>query len=1179
MAEEAELSNSVALVRSWRTAFLTLRDESQSHPANTLSCVLPILDELVFAHFHSFVAAAPSLSPHEVSSDLMYLLNMAASSDCANADTERALSLICHLIYNIALRVPLALKSAAWSDMLGSFCKMTKSFIGNAFRKRFISESSIGIKATKDCLETTRHLMNMDPRRSSVSENIKLVEFLLHIVVCCHSELNGSLHSNGSLMCHGDSGKRFPQHAILWKIQTTAFSMVGEAFTRVGPSFPVDTWQSVVEVLRKVMDALATKTFPTEDGVLSRFYTSVLHCLHLVLVNRKGSLSDHLAAFVAALRKFLAYGMNNSSLLSSLGSKDPGPSSHRFTSRETIKKDVGAYRPPHLRRRTSSSLQQTLTQTSEISSDQDSSPREFSSDSDYSDSDGALKDFNNVHSCKARVAAINCIQVLCEADPKAFIAQWTMLLPTNDVLQPRKYEATLMTCLLFDPFLKARLVSASAIVAMLEEPSSVALQVAEYRESTKCGSYMALSSSLGQILMQLHAGVLHLIQHERHTGLLTSLFKILMLLISSTPYPRMPGDLLPSVISSLGMRIEEGFPFKNDQTSLLAFAISCLTGALSRSPSSSHVNEMFEAEISAGLFLGKRRSGVLITLLQHAEQVKNPPICLEALQALKALCHNYPNIMAACWKQISAIVSQILRPDTFGLPYGKGAFGHDFGSTMEKVLSAAVKVLDECLRAVSGFKGTEDLFGDRLVETPFVSDFVRDKKISSAPSYFLETSGVSRDSMSGSTEWSEAIDNHIAMSICHASGMVRAASITCFAGITCAVLFSLQKQQQDFILSSCINAANDSVPSVRAAACRAIGVISCFPESLRSAEILHKFVDAVEVNTRDQIVSVRVAASWALANICDSFRHTVSVSSLDYEANIPVVMFLLECSLKLTTEGDKIKSNAVRALGNLARVIPFANPLEQGTCAVTCTGTSKMEKISWKSITSQMDTTWSSDSLGCVHLLEKVVQAFLSCITTGNVKVQWNVCHALSNLFVNESLRMQQMDWASSIYRILLLLLRDSSNFKIRIQAAAALAVPSTVLAYGSSFSDVVQSIQHILENVTTDQHSTPSFKYRIALEKQLTASMLHVLGLCSSNNHEPLKEFLLKKALFIECWLKNLCSSLETRTQEDDELDFYKNQKRDLVSKAIQSLIEVYESKNQSSLAQKLQKLLAACG
>lgn len=61
-------------------------------------------------------------------------------------------------IYNIALRVPLALSSSAWSEMLGSFSKMAKSFIEDAVRERFVSENSVGIKATKDCLETTRFI-------------------------------------------------------------------------------------------------------------------------------------------------------------------------------------------------------------------------------------------------------------------------------------------------------------------------------------------------------------------------------------------------------------------------------------------------------------------------------------------------------------------------------------------------------------------------------------------------------------------------------------------------------------------------------------------------------------------------------------------------------------------------------------------------------------------------------------------------------------------------------------------------------------------------------------------------------------------------------------------------------------------------------------------------------------
>lgn len=44
---------------------------------------------------------------------------------------------------------------------------------------------------------------------------------------------------------------------------------------------------------------------------------------------------------------------------------------------------------------------------------------------------------------------------------------------------------------------------------------------------------------------------------------------------------------------------------------------------------------------------------------------------------------------------------------------------------------------------------------------------------------------------------------------------------------------------------------------------------------------------------------------------------------------------------------------------------------------------------------------------------------------------------------------------ASSVFSILLLLLRDSSNFKIRIQAAAALAVPETINGENSYISYV----------------------------------------------------------------------------------------------------------------------------
>ncbi|KAL6349295.1 hypothetical protein AAG906_033951 [Vitis piasezkii] len=1132
LSSASSLSSSA--VRSWRTAFLTLRDETLASPPP--SAVLNLLQHLLFSNSQSLIAAAPDLPPHEIVSDIMFLMELVPTCSDAGDDTSLTFISMCHLIHDVCQRVSLEINSPSWALMLDTFGTMVESFLGKAGSKRIFSENAARIKAVMECVETVR--------KCTVSE---VPSPYCHMLSCGVIFL---ITFSGNQRYAPEIGKRIPRYNSLWEVQTIAFTMITAVFSRDGSSFPGDIWQSTIEVLRKVMDALASKSVLVEDNVMSRFYTSLLHCLHVVLTNPK------VAGFVAALRIFFIYGLTNRTALA-----------FRVLSTEPTKTDSGPYRPPHLRKKNGTGIRRHKAQDSQSSSDHESSMVDFtSSDSDYSDTDGSGKDSDSLRISKARLAAIACIQDLCQADPKSFTAQWTMILPTNDVLQLRKYEATLMTCLLFDPYLKARIASAATLAAMLDGPSSVFLQVAEYKESTKCGSFTALSSSLGQILMQLHAVYLH----------------YWCFFVVFYRYARMPEELLPTVITSLRARVEEGFPFKSDQTSLMAVALSCLTAALSTSPSSPKVKEMFLEEISAGFAGAQGKPSVLFTIFQYAEKLTCPTISFEALQALRAVSHNYPNIMVACWEQVSTIVYGFLRatPEVPARQW-KGHSGNTVGSIGEKTLTAAIKVLDECLRAISGYKGTEEILDDRLLDTPFTSDCMRQKKISSAPSYVLEntketTGDEPKACESGGEQWCEAIEKHIPLILWHTFPMVRAASVTCFAGITSSVFFSLTKEKQDFILSSLINAAvNDEVPSVRSAGCRAIGVITCFLQISQSAETLQKFIHAVESNTRDPLVLVRITASWALANICDSLRHCISDFSSERHS---VVALLIECALRLTKDGDKIKSNAVRALGNLSRFLQYRSPTGIHDKPVNCAGLStpinSVEVLS-SSTNKKNGHRFVSNSnqplpLGDSSWLERMVQAFLSCVTTGNVKVQWNVCHALSNLFLNETLRLQDMDWASSVFSILLLLLRDSSNFKIRIQAAAALSVPASILDYGRSFSDVVQGLEHILENLGLDQISTPSsFKYRVALEKQLTSTMLHVLSLASSSDHQPLKDFLVKKAAFLEEWFKALCSSLgETSTQPEAD------RKKEMISQAVQSLTEVYKSRNHHAIAQKFENL-----
>jgi len=125
----------------------------------------------------------------------------------------------------------------------------------------------------------------------------------------------------------------------------------------------------------------------------------------------------------------------------------------------------------------------------------------------------------------------------------------------------------------------------------------------------------------------------------------------------------------------------------------------------------------------------------------------------------------------------------------------------------------------------------------------------------------------------GTSRWIEVIETHLPRGLSHDSAMVRTASLTCFAGMTSDVFFSLPENKRDYVTASSVHAAlSDAVPSVRSAACRAIGIIACFPEILSSPSLPVKFIDAIELNTRNSSAPVRVTASWALANLCSCIR-------------------------------------------------------------------------------------------------------------------------------------------------------------------------------------------------------------------------------------------------------------------------------------------------------------------
>ncbi|PPR83440.1 hypothetical protein GOBAR_AA37273 [Gossypium barbadense] len=1006
----AASSSSLTAVRSWRTAFLTLRDETLTSP--------------------------PSI-PQLVTSDLLFLIQLVANASQFQHDLVPTFSNTCRLIHDVSHRVSLDINTSSWALLLDSSTKIIDHFLAKA------TSSASLYKPTLECLETLRYLVSENQRKCSLPDDIQLVNVLLHIIARSHTDLISLYASSRNQKSAIEMGKKLQRNGSFWEVLTASFTMLGELYSRSGSSFPVDIWQSTIQA----SSLFGFGGFCKHDAEVE-FYSSLLHCLHLVLLDPKGSLSEHVSSFVASLRMFFVYGLTsgNQVMCAAVSSKEKESGSPRLklTLKEPKRTNSTPYRPPHLRKKDNLNTRQAKALDPQSSSDQISSMVDVtSSDSDYSDSDGSLKDINDSRCSKIRVSAIVCIQDLCQADPKSFTSQWTMLLPTNDVLQPRKFEATLMASLLFDPYLKARMASASALAVMMDGPATVFLQP------------------------------------------------------------------------------------------ILGFV---------------------EADSNSGVFL---------TLLQHCERLSNPTVCFEALQALRAISHNYPDLMLVCWGKISAIVYKFLREGNaeVATKSWKELAGNTALFVGEKIVTAAIK---KHIHAPNTWKarrlflpeGTEDLSEENFLDSPFTSDCIRTKKVSSAPSYGPRGPEDAKEETntfpSGLQQWAETIEKLMPLILWHTSAMKKPKYSSVewkhmtFKILNCwhpwrslrVLIYNMEgigaRCKSNIELVKISAAEHDKVPSVRSAACRAIGVVSCFQKASASAENLGKFIHAVEINTRDSVVSVRIPASWALANICDSIRHFVDdvplKQSTDSETNFHLVDLLIECALRLTKDGDKVKSNAVRALGNLSRFVRYTS---------SCLDKKPVAKIGFSSTCNQVTMLPARNDLNAfdggvipssypaslkdLHWLERMVQAFISCVTTGNVKVQWNVCHALSNM-------------APSVFGILLLLLRDSSNFKIRIQAAAALAVPEAAVDYGKSFPDIVQGLEHVVENLGSDSISAPSsFKYRIALEKQLTSTLLHVLSLASATDHKPLKDFLVKKASFLEDWFKMLYSSLGETSSESD--------------------------------------------
>uniref|UniRef100_A0A8C1N187 HEAT repeat-containing protein 6 n=1 Tax=Cyprinus carpio TaxID=7962 RepID=A0A8C1N187_CYPCA len=288
-------------------------------------------------------------------------------------------------------------------------------------------------------------------------------------------------------------------------------------------------------------------------------------------------------------------------------------------------------------------------------------------------------------------------------------------------------------------------------------------------------------------------------------------------------------------------------------------------------------------------------------------------------------------------------------------------------------------------------------------------------------------------------------------------------------------LEALQDKTQVLCITILLGLTYSENALVKAAAVRALGVYILFPCLREDVMFVADTANAILTALDDRSPNVRAKAAWSLGNLTDTL---ISVG-LEFQEEFSDMLLLnmLRSATKASGDKDRVKSNAVRALGNL---VHFLQPVHLG-----------------KPVFEQP--------------LQEAMRALIDTVRgEATMKVRWNACYALGNAFRNHNLPLGSAVWSKEAYSALSYVVTSCKNFKVRIKSAAALSVPSTRDRYGDAqqFAQVWQALAQALEH-SEEMEDFLEYRYCASLRSQLCHALLHLLSVCQPNDLPALRSSL----------------------------------------------------------------------
>lgn len=257
-------------------------------------------------------------------------------------------------------------------------------------------------------------------------------------------------------------------------------------------------------------------------------------------------------------------------------------------------------------------------------------------------------------------------------------------------------------------------------------------------------------------------------------------------------------------------------------------------------------------------------------------------------------------------------------------------------------------------------------------------------------------------------------------------------------------------------------------------------------------------VDALATCQRSKTISVRISASWSLANVADAIaKHSDGTPSIPRDASSlqPLACAAVEAS----KDHEKVRANGIRALGHLLKETNFTGHLPE--------------------YLSLLEIFWGSAS-SSVEWLDMAVECLQSSLEGGCPKVKWNACYATGSLASNPTLPLVTKPVMARLIGRLVHLINENPNFKVQMQAAAAMENVWEKATFGDTFYPAISAVGrrlHVLEDGSQETDATesdcsliqpivdalPNFKYLQGLKLQLESTLLHLMGLLDASFSE----------------------------------------------------------------------------